>query len=426
MSFHDGTITVPADFTPPCDPILLDNLPHILWTVRPDGRLDFCNRRWLDYTGIPFDQAQGVDWEAVVYPNDLQAYFDRWNEALHTGEDLDVELRLKRGSDGQYRWHLCRALAQRNERSEIIRWVGTCTDIHEQKQSVQDLQKVHSKLQWQIRERTEDLVRINDLLLAEITERQRAEETLQESQHFIQSIAEASPNIVYLYDVIEQRNVYCSREIGALLGYTLDQIRSRGADLLSDLIHPDDQARVAEHHQKFAAVRKDALLDIEYRMKHADGRWRWLHQRDTVFTRTVQGQPHQILGTVQDITQRKWYEQKIEEQVARANEVNVQLELQKMELAEANAKLEALATTDGLTGLKNHRTFQECLEQEFQRARRYGSSLSVVLLDVDRFKQYNDAFGHPVGDTVLKAVARMLENTVRQTDLPARYGGEEF
>jgi diguanylate cyclase (GGDEF)-like protein len=95
-------------------------------------------------------------------------------------------------------------------------------------------------------------------------------------------------------------------------------------------------------------------------------------------------------------------------------------------LARANAHLEALATTDGLTGLKNHRSFQVQLEAEWERYSRYGHSVSVIMLDVDRFKQYNDTFGHPGGDEVLKRVSSILTAIARESDFVARYGGEEF
>ena len=89
-------------------------------------------------------------------------------------------------------------------------------------------------------------------------------------------------------------------------------------------------------------------------------------------------------------------------------------------------KLAALATTDGLTGLTNHRAFQERLVEEVRRSERYGTALSVVFLDVDHFKNYNDQYGHPEGDAVLRGVAGLLRETARETDLVARYGGEEF
>jgi diguanylate cyclase (GGDEF)-like protein len=124
-------------------------------------------------------------------------------------------------------------------------------------------------------------------------------------------------------------------------------------------------------------------------------------------------------------------EQEHLEEFSRLNNelVNTQRELARRnaELGVANARLESLATTDGLTGLKNHRAFQESLEREYARAERDGSPLSLLMLDVDHFKQFNDQFGHPAGDGALKQVARILNNNNRLSDtLAARYGGEEF
>ena len=99
---------------------------------------------------------------------------------------------------------------------------------------------------------------------------------------------------------------------------------------------------------------------------------------------------------------------------------------QEEQLKQLNTRLLALAMTDGLTSLKNHRAFKERLSEEFTRATRYNTPLSLILLDVDKFKDYNDAFGHPAGDEVLKTISRRLQETARESDAVARYGGEEF
>jgi diguanylate cyclase (GGDEF)-like protein len=95
-------------------------------------------------------------------------------------------------------------------------------------------------------------------------------------------------------------------------------------------------------------------------------------------------------------------------------------------LEAANAELERLAATDGLTGLANHRTLHGQLDVEVARARREERPLSMLMIDVDHFKAFNDAHGHPEGDAVLVAIADVLRERLRSTDLPARYGGEEF
>jgi diguanylate cyclase (GGDEF)-like protein len=90
------------------------------------------------------------------------------------------------------------------------------------------------------------------------------------------------------------------------------------------------------------------------------------------------------------------------------------------------AKMEEMATTDGLTGLYNHRSFQERMDEAMARAKRSGVKLSVILMDIDHFKKVNDTYGHPEGDKVLKGVAAVLRKGIRAVDFVARYGGEEF
>lgn len=156
-------------------------------------------------------------------------------------------------------------------------------------------------------------------------------------------------------------------------------------------------------------------------------RFEWVHTRldgtdfptEITLTPVVLRGEHAILAVWQDLTERKEAEQKIRDYA-------VLLEKQKQELEQANGRLRNLATMDGLTGLKNHRAFQERLFSDCEAAQRHAAPLSLLLLDVDHFKQYNDTFGHPAGDAVLKQVARLLEQTTRDCDFAARYGGEEF
>jgi diguanylate cyclase (GGDEF)-like protein len=95
-------------------------------------------------------------------------------------------------------------------------------------------------------------------------------------------------------------------------------------------------------------------------------------------------------------------------------------------LSEANSRLERLAVTDGLTGLFNHRHFQDTLVAEVKRASRTSRPLSLLMVDVDFFKRFNDANGHIAGDDLLRSLARVIRDALRSTDIVARYGGEEF
>jgi two-component system, cell cycle response regulator len=107
-------------------------------------------------------------------------------------------------------------------------------------------------------------------------------------------------------------------------------------------------------------------------------------------------------------------------------ELEAKIHARTHELAEANSRLAQLAVTDGLTGLYNHRHFHERLSLEVERSQRNGLPLSLFMIDVDHFKQYNDNHGHPAGDEILRQLARILGDGRRANDVVARYGGEEF
>jgi len=110
----------------------------------------------------------------------------------------------------------------------------------------------------------------------------------------------------------------------------------------------------------------------------------------------------------------------------RVKQLHDELEEKIRELERAREKLQELAITDGLTGLYNYRYFRERLLNEVARAERHGLNLSVVMMDIDFFKHYNDTHGHPAGDEVLRVIGEILRRNVRKIDVAARYGGEEF
>ncbi|MEG3859319.1 sensor domain-containing diguanylate cyclase [Microcoleus sp. herbarium12] len=155
---------------------------------------------------------------------------------------------------------------------------------------------------------------MRDQALEEVKVRQRVEEELRESQHFIQQIADAAPYLLYIYDFTQGRNVYVNGQASKLLGYTPEEILQMQTALYSSLVYPEDLERVSAHLQKFTSALDGHILELDYRLKHRSDEWRWFRCRDQVFARTASGEPKQIFGTAQDITEYKRAEEALRQQ----------------------------------------------------------------------------------------------------------------
>ena len=108
---------------------MADTMAHMIWVTRPDGFHEWYNRRWYEFTGVPEGSTDGEEWNGMFHPEDQARAWARWRHSLDTGDHYEIEYRLRHRS-GEYRWVLGRALPIRNDRGEIERWFGTCTDIH--------------------------------------------------------------------------------------------------------------------------------------------------------------------------------------------------------------------------------------------------------------------------------------------------------
>ena len=115
---------------------LTEAMPQMVWSARPDGFQDFYNTRWYEFTGAPVGSVDGERWTEMFHPDDREHALELWRRSLETGEPYEIESRLRHRA-GEYRWTLGRALPARDSAGQIIRWIGTCTDIHEAKRSVE-------------------------------------------------------------------------------------------------------------------------------------------------------------------------------------------------------------------------------------------------------------------------------------------------
>ncbi len=190
--------------------------------------------------------------------------------------------------------------------------------------------------------------------------------------------------------------VYFSPQLKRMLGYGPDEMTPH-VETWSRNIHPDDRDQVMsliEQHLRGRLLRFEA----EYRLRNRNGHDIWVHDRGQVCERDAHGLPTRMVGMVQNVTDRKLLE----------------------------LRLEKMASIDDLTQLPNRRAGMAVLSHHIERAQRSGLPLCVGVLDIDAFKSVNDQFGHAMGDAVLHQVATLLRQTLRPCDYVFRSGGEEF
>lgn len=251
---------------------LAASLPVAIFQMDALGQCFYVNERWSEMTGRPPEVAIGGRWLETLHPDDVERIQEQFSQWIQSSKSIPFqnEARILR-PDGSVLWYYCQVIAEMDSFGNLSGYVGTLTDISDRKQ---------------------------------------AELALQESQRFIQQIAESSPNILYLYDIQQQHNVYANHQIFTILGYSPEEIQAMGEDFVYNLMYPDDLRFVLPvYYQRVNAAKDGEIIENEYRLRNANGEWRWLYSRDVVFSRDANGQVKQIIGTAQDMTERKRLEE---------------------------------------------------------------------------------------------------------------------
>ncbi len=253
-------------------------------------------------------------------------------------------------------------------------------------------------------EATSKYIRYNNegaiqVIFRDVTEKRRLERELKETHDRFTFITENSKDVI---TILEGDGVvrYISPACEMLFGYTVAEFVGKN---VFQYIHPDDVGEILSLHQQFSNLEKE-FVSITYRYQTKNKDYIWL---ETVAKAVrIENQLESILLVTRDITSRQ------EQAIA---------------LEESNQMLQRLSMLDGLTEIPNRRYFDIKLSEEWNNSKRMGIPLSIILLDIDYFKKYNDEYGHLEGDDCLRKVANLLTTTLkRPRDFVARYGGEEF
>ncbi|SOR27594.1 Diguanylate cyclase/phosphodiesterase with PAS/PAC and GAF sensor(S) [Methylorubrum extorquens] len=448
---------------------LIEASATMVWRAEPDGSL-IDSSGWEAYTGQPVSAYAGFGWLSTVHPDDQERVTATWREIFASQAAGSFEFRAL-CRDGSYRWTLTRAVPLTDGSGQVREWVGTDSDIHESKQATEairlqeeryrlamlatqdaiwdhdltsdaiewsegtyrlfgysDAEVANTGAWWKSKIHPDDRARVTASLRCVIDghEHRWSEEYLFEQgdgtyadvldRGFVirDSHGRAVRVVGAMHDVTEERRadaaLRASEErlrlalrAGRMVAWELNlktgQSKQSGdaLDLLGiasgpasefyDRVHPDDRAGMdrfiqgAESHQ-----------GQEFRYVHPAGSTLWL----SAWAERTEGD--RLVGITFDITERK----RVEERAWRA------------------------ANHDALTGLPNRRLFHQRLEQALTAAERGGTSVSLLLLDLDNLRDVNDTLGHDAGDAVLVEVAQRLQDGLRETDTVARLSGDEF
>src|SRR6202047_1318619 len=245
--------------------LVVDTIPTLAWSARPDGSADFFNQRWLDYTGLSAKQALGAGWEVAIHPEDLPRILETFREALNSVKPYEVEGRFRR-FDGEFRWFLFRGSPLRDRSGKVAKWYGTNTDLEERK---------------------------------------RAEDALRKSEERWRSVFENSAIGVALTD-LNGRFLATNHVYQAIVGYTEEELR---ALCFLGFTHEDyRQANWVLITELLEGKRRQFQIEKEYRRK--DGSLIWVSNNVSLVPGTERV-PRFIMALSEDITQRKRAEEKL-------------------------------------------------------------------------------------------------------------------
>lgn len=248
---------------------LAAHAPIGIFQLDDQNEFRFVNPRWSQITGLAQEDAKIEKIGAIVHPDDREAIIKLWLDKNESHTELIREIRLLK-PDGQIVWVYTSLASIVDANGNASGYIGTITDISQLK---------------------------------------KIEETLQESRDFVTSITEATPDLIYVFDTLQQRLVYTNHNLASFLNYSAEAFDMNDPDLVAKMMHPDDYQTVFVPNLRQTSA-GDADEEIQYRLRSGQGEWRWYYGHTRVLKRGENGAPTQLIGLCHDITERKLAEQK--------------------------------------------------------------------------------------------------------------------
>jgi hypothetical protein len=255
---------------------IAEALREVVWTATPDGSLDYCNQAWFDYSGMQLDESRS-GWMDALHPDDAELVAERWRHAVETGEPYELEFRIRRGSDGTYRWHLCRATALRDGDGQIEKWLGTVTDVHDQKVAEDELRDGQRVLEGKIADR---------------------EAKARAATELYRLLAENATDMISTHGVDGSFD-YTTPNWSEFTGFQPEQLRGQFPAVLC---HPEDCALLMSNHRLAFTV--DHLITTAWRCRREDGTYGWLETTTRAVRNPQTRRIQAFVCATRDVTER--------------------------------------------------------------------------------------------------------------------------
>ena len=234
--------------------VIAESLPQIVWSAASDGRPDYINRRWSEFTGRDGADIESGDLACCLHPEDRAQAERCWRQAMATSGNFECEFRLRRAADGAWRWFIARALPIRDAAGRTIRWFGTCTDVQEMVEAREVLARGHDELEQLVALRTAELTQALDRLHGEMAERERTEAALRQSQK-MEAIGQLTGGVAHDFNNL-LAGIYGSLE---MIRARIRQGRAADAGIYIDLALGEVTRASSLTHRLLAFARRQAL-----------------------------------------------------------------------------------------------------------------------------------------------------------------------